>query len=62
MANVTALVLVINYLNVASVLHSIVNGMKNLLVIAAATDITFKEAETVKAFLANPSAIAAVKV
>ena len=43
----------------ASVPHSIVNGMKNLLAIAAATEITFKEAETVKAFLADPSAFAA---
>merc|ERR1712080_517835 len=45
---------------VASVPHSIVNGMKNLLAIAAATEINFKEAETVKAFLADPSAFAAV--
>ena len=49
-----------SYPNVASVPHSIVNGMKNLLAIAAATEITFKEAETVKAFLADPSAFAAV--
>ena len=55
MANVAALLLAINYPNVASVLHSIVNAMKNLLAIAAATDITFKEAETFKASLANPS-------
>ena len=48
-----------SYPNVASVPHSIVNGMKNLLAIAAATEITFKEAETVKAFLADPSAFAA---
>merc|ERR1712062_256905 len=59
-ANVAALSLAINYPNVASVPHSIVNGMKNLLAIAAATEITFKEAETVKAFLADPSAFAAV--
>ena len=59
MANVAALLLAINYPNVASVLHSIVNGMKNLPAIAAATDITFKEVETFKAFLANPSAIPA---
>merc|ERR1711881_34935 len=58
--NVAALSLAINYPNVASVPHSIVNGMKNLLAIAAATEITFKEAETVKAFLADPSAFAAV--
>ena len=48
-----------SYPNVASVPHSIVNGMKNLLAIAAATEITFMEAETVKAFLADPSAFAA---
>merc|ERR1711874_86239 len=59
-ANVAAMSLAINYPNVASVPHSIVNGMKNLLAIAAATEITFKEAETVKAFLADPSAFAAV--
>merc|ERR1711874_506853 len=58
-ANVAAISLSINYPNVASVPHSIVNGMKNLLAVAAATDITFKEAETVKAFLADPSAFAA---
>jgi len=55
-----AMSLAMNYPNVASVPHSIVNGMKNLLAIAAATEITFKEAETVKAFLADPSAFAAV--
>merc|ERR1712227_1199287 len=59
-ANVAALSLAIKYPTVASVPHSIVNGMKNLLAIAAATEITFKEAETVKAFLADPSAFAAV--
>merc|ERR1712055_605895 len=58
-ANVAALSLAIKYPNVASVPHSIVNGMKNLLSVAAATDITFAEAETVKKFLADPSAFAA---
>merc|ERR1712168_394794 len=58
-ANVAALSLAIKYPTVASVPHSVVNGMKNLLAIAAATEITFKEAETVKAFLADPSAFAA---
>ena len=43
----------------ASVPHSIVNGMKNLLAVAAETEITFKEAETIKKFLADPSAFAA---
>merc|ERR1712080_810326 len=59
-ANVAALSLAIKYPTVASVPHSIVNGMKNLLAIAAATEINFKEAETAKAFLADPSAFAAV--
>ena len=48
-----------SYPNVASVPHSIVNGMKNLLAIAAATEITFKEAEMLKEFLADPSKFAA---
>ncbi len=46
-ANVAALSLQIGYPSVASVPHSIVNGFKNLLAIAVATDITFKEAEQV---------------
>merc|ERR1712243_105578 len=58
-ANVAALSLAISYPTVASVPHSVVNGMKNLLAVAAATEITFKEAETLKAFLADPSAFAA---
>jgi len=58
-ANVAAVCLEIGYPTMASVPHSIVNGMKNLLAIAAATEITFKEAETVKAYLADPSAFAA---
>merc|ERR1712002_1304990 len=41
-ANVAALSLAISYPTIASVPHSIVNGMKNLLAVAAATDITFK--------------------
>merc|ERR1711881_697682 len=59
-ANVAAVCLTINYPTIASVPHSIVNGMKNLLAVAAATDISFKEAETVKEFLADPSKFAAV--
>jgi len=58
-ANVASVCLEIGYPTMASVPHSIVNGMKNLLAIAAATEITFKEAETVKAYLADPSAFAA---
>jgi len=58
-ANVAALSLGLGYPTVASAPHSVVNGMKNLLAVAAATEITFKEAEMVKAFLADPSAFAA---
>merc|ERR1712024_90040 len=58
-ANVAAVSLAIGYPTVASVPHSVVNGMKNLLAVAAATDITFKEAETLKEFLADPSKFAA---
>ena len=36
-----------------SVLPSIAQGMQNLLAIAAATDISFKEAEPIKAILAD---------
>jgi len=58
--NVAALSLKIGYPNIASVPHSIVNGMKNCMSLAAVTDITFKEAETMKAYLADPSKFAAV--
>jgi len=58
-ANVAAVCLAISYPTIASAPHSIVNGMKNLLAVAAVTDITFKEAETLKEFLADPSKFAA---
>merc|ERR1711872_783759 len=58
-ATVAAVSLSINYPTLASVPHSIVNGMKNLLSVAAVTDITFKEAEMIKEFLADPSKFAA---
>jgi len=58
-ANVAAVCLTISYPTIASVPHSIVNGMKNLLAVAAVTDISFKEAETLKEFLADPSKFAA---
>merc|ERR1712053_61461 len=58
-ANVAALSLAISYPTIASVPHSVVNGMKNLLAVAAVTDISFKEAEMLKEFLADPSKSAA---
>merc|ERR1712240_735655 len=57
--NLAAVCLEIGYPTIASVPHSVVNGMKNLLAIAAVTDITFKEAEMLKEFLADPSKFAA---
>jgi len=57
--NVAAVSLEIGYPTVASVPHSIINGFKNLLAVAAVTDINFKEAETVKEFIKDPSKFAA---
>jgi len=60
--NVAAVSLQIGYPTLASVPHSIVNGFKNLLAVAAATDVTFKQAETVKEFLKDPSKFAVAAV
>merc|ERR1712227_1011657 len=56
--NVAAVCLQIGYPTMASAPHSIANGMKNLLAVAAVTEITFKEAEQLKEFLADPSKFA----
>jgi len=56
---VASLALAINYPCRASVPHSLVNGMKNLMAIAAETEVTFKEAEKLKEFLKDPSKFAA---
>jgi len=56
--NVASVCLQIGYPTVASVPHSIVNGFKNLLAVAAETEITFPEAEQMKAYLADPTAFA----
>lgn len=50
-ANVAALSLAIGYPTVASAPHSIANGFKNLLAIAAVTEVDFKEATTIKEFI-----------
>jgi len=60
--NVAAVSLEIGYPTVASVPHSIINGFKNLLAVAAVTEISFKEAETVKEFIKDPSKFASVAV
>lgn len=56
--NVAAVSLAIGYPTLASVPHSVANGFKNLMAVAAATEIEFPEVETLKAYLADPSAFA----
>lgn len=56
--NVASVSLAIGYPTVASAPHSIINGFKNLLAIAAETEITFPEAEKMKEYLADPTAFA----
>jgi len=58
-ANVSSISLAIGYPTMVSVPHSIVNGFKNLLSLAAVTDIEFEQAKTVKEFLKDPSKFAA---
>jgi large subunit ribosomal protein LP0 len=54
-ANLAAVSLAIGYPTIASVPHSIANGFKNLLALAAVTEVDFKEAQTIKDFIADPS-------
>jgi large subunit ribosomal protein LP0 len=63
-ANLAAVCLEIGYPTIASAPHSIANGFKNLLAVAATTDIEFKEATTIKEYLKDPSkfAVAAAPV
>jgi len=58
-ARVAGVSLAINYPTVASAPHSIVNAFKNMLAVAAVTDIEFEEAKMLKEFLADPSKFAA---
>lgn len=60
--NVAAVSLEIGYPTLASAPHSIINGFKNLLAVAAVTEVTFKEAETVKEFIKDPSKFASAAV
>lgn len=59
-ANLAALCLSIGYPTIASVPHSVANGFKNLLAIAATTEVEFKEATTIKEYIKDPSKFAAV--
>ncbi|XP_075870309.1 large ribosomal subunit protein uL10 [Nelusetta ayraudi] len=58
--NIASVCLEIGYPTLASVPHSIINGYKKVLAVAVETDYSFPLAEKVKAFLADPSAFAAV--
>jgi large subunit ribosomal protein LP0 len=57
-SNVAALSLQVGLPNEASIPHTLANTFKDLLAIAVATDYTFKEAEDIKGFLADPSKFA----
>jgi large subunit ribosomal protein LP0 len=57
--NVASISLAIKYPTLASVAHSLATGIQNMLGVAATTDVTFKEAEQLKAYLADPSKFAA---
>lgn len=58
-ANVAALSLAANYPTLASIPHSVINGYKNVLSIALATEYSFPRADKIKEILANPGAFAA---
>lgn len=58
-ANLAAVCLQIGYPTIASVPHSVANGFRNLLALAATTDVEFKEATTIKEFIKDPSKFAA---
>jgi len=60
--NISSVSLAINYPTLVSVPHSVINAFKNLLAIAVATDIEFKEAQTAKEFVKDPSKFAAAAV
>lgn len=57
--NIAAISLQIGYPTVASAPHSIAKGFKNLLAIAAVTDVEFEQAKTLKEYLKDPSKFAA---
>jgi len=56
--NVASVSLAIGYPTMASAPHSLANGLKNLLALAATTDVTFKQAEMIKEYLKDPSKFA----
>jgi len=61
-ANLAAVSLQIGYPTIASVPHSIANGFKNLLALAATSDVEFEGAKTIKEYIKDPSKFAAAAV
>jgi len=57
--NIACVSLEIGYPTKASIPHLIVNALKNVLAVAAETDVKFKEAEKLKEYLKDPSKFAA---
>ncbi|KAH1038814.1 hypothetical protein J1N35_040557 [Gossypium stocksii] len=55
---VTALSLAISYPTLAAVPHMFINGYKNVLAVAVATEYSFPQADKVKEYLADPSKFA----
>jgi len=60
-ANIAAVGLAIGVPNVASVPHTLINGYKNLVAVALATDITFERVKKLKEVLSDPEAFAAAQ-
>jgi len=58
LTNIACVSLEIGYPTKASAPHLLVNAFKRLLAVAAETDVTFKQAEQVKEYLADPSKFA----
>ncbi|KAM9440652.1 large ribosomal subunit protein uL10 [Clarias gariepinus] len=58
--NIASVCLQIGYPTLASIPHSVINGYKRVLAVTVETDYSFPLADKVKAFLADPSAFAAV--
>ncbi|KAN0064929.1 ribosomal protein P0 (A0) (L10E) [Thecaphora frezii] len=56
---VACISLALNYPTIASVMHSVVNGYKNLIAVSLATDYEFEGSKKAKEYLANPEAFAA---
>jgi len=57
---IAAISLALNYPTIVSVIHTLVNGYKNLISVALVTDYSFEGADKIKEILENPEAFAAL--